>query len=652
MFFRRPDRSHSSAVHPKTMANLGSPPGAGTSCLRAHSSPSGRARPAASIVAVAALLLLSACGDIGEPRSAAGPAGAPTAEEAEEFVARAEEQLERLAVEAERAAWVQSNFITLDTELIASAAYEKLLAATADLAGESARFDGLDLPYELARKLLLLKVSLPLAAPPDPAKQKELAELATGLEAMYGKGKYCPAGPDGECLDLNRLERIIAESRNPDELLDAWRGWRTISPPMKPMYARFVELGNEGARRLGFADLGALWRSGYDMHPDEFAAESDRLWEQVRPLYEALHCHVRAALTEFYGARVVPADGAIPAHLLGNMWAQNWSYIYDLVAPAAGDSGYDLTDLLKRDELDALGMVRYGEQFFTSLGFKPLPATFWERSLFTKPADREVVCHASAWDVDADEDLRIKMCIEVDAEDFSVIHHELGHNFYQRAYRDQSYLHREGAHDGFHEGVGDAVALSITPEYLVKLGLLDKAPGPEGDLGFLLRKSMDKVAYLPFGLIVDQWRWKVFAGDVTPETYNDAWWELRETYQGIGSPIPRKAGDFDPGAKYHIPANTPYSRYFLAAILQFQFQRALCDAAGYEGPLHRCSVYANDEAGRRMREMLAMGRSQPWPEALEALTGSRQMDAAAILDYFAPLKEWLDEQNAGRSCGW
>jgi peptidyl-dipeptidase A len=576
----------------------------------------------------------------------------PTAEEAVRFVADAEKRLEDLAIQSERAAWVQSNFITYDTERLASAAYEKLLAATAELAAEAARFDPRILPEDLSRKLLLLKISLPLAAPPDPPKQKELAEIATSMESMYGSGQYCPQGTAGDCLDLTALERIMAQSRDPDELLDTWRGWRTISPPIRPKYERFVELANEGARELGFADLGAMWRSGYDMPADHFAAEMNRLWEQVRPLYEALHCHVRAALTEFYGARLVPEGQPIPAHLLGNMWAQSWANIYDLVAPPGTDPGFDLTDLLRRKQIDELEMVRYGERFFTSLGFEPLPDTFWERSLFTKPADRDVVCHASAWDIDMDQDLRIKMCIEVEAEDFGVIHHELGHNFYQRAYADQPHLYRDGAHDGFHEGVGDAVALSITPEYLVKVGLLDRLPGDGGDLAYLMRMALDKVAYLPFGLIVDQWRWNVFSGEISPEAYNGAWWELRTTYQGVAPPTRRGSDAFDPGAKYHIPANTPYSRYFLAAIIQFQFQRALCDAAGYEGPLHRCSVYANEEAGRRLRETLAMGRSRPWPDALEALTGSREMDAQAILDYFAPLKEWLDQQNAERSCGW
>jgi peptidyl-dipeptidase A len=417
---------------------------------------------------------------------------------------------------------------------------------------------------------------------------------------------------------------------------------------MRPRYERFVTLANQGARELGFADMGALWRSNYDLPPDAFAADLQRLWTQVEPLYQSLHAYVRRRLSQAYGPKLVPPDGPLPAHLLGNMWAQSWVNVYPLVAPPAGDPGYDLTALLEGKKVDERELVRYGERFFTSLGMAPLPATFWERSLFVKPRDRDVVCHASAWDVDNEEDLRIKMCIDVGAEDFVVVHHELGHNFYQRAYRTQPFLFRSGANDGFHEAIGDAIALSVTPEYLVKVGLLDRAPGASGDLGLLLKRALDKVAFLPFGLLIDEWRWKVFSGAVSPADYNRAWWELRRERQNVAPPVPRSEADFDPGAKYHVPANVPYARYFMADLLQFQFHRALCRAAGQTGPLHRCSIYGSQAAGERLAKMLQMGKSKPWPEALQAITGETRMDGGALLEYFAPLQKWLDEQNRGR----
>jgi peptidyl-dipeptidase A len=563
----------------------------------------------------------------------------------------AEKRLGDAEEHAEKVEWVYQTYIMDDTAELSALAREKLTAARVELAAEAFRYidvEGLDPVTK--RKLNMIRSGIVVPAPSDPAKIAEQAKIGAQLEGMYGSGEYCRE--NGECLDLEDLEEVMDHSRDPDALLEAWEGWRTVSPAMKPLYQRQVELANEGARELGFDDLGTMWRSDYDLPPEDFPGELDRLWEQVSPLYDALHCHVRARLNEQYGDEVVPPGGLIPAHLLGNMWAQTWSNIYELVGPEDSSVGYDLTAILNDEGFEPVSMVKTGEAFFTSLGFEPLPDTFWARSQFTKPRDRDVVCHASAWDVDAREDLRIKMCIDINGEDFRTIHHELGHNFYQRAYNQESYLHRKGANDGFHEAVGDTLSLSITPAYLKQIGLLENEPDASGDIGLLLIRALDKVAFLPFGLLVDQWRWKVFAGEVTPEQYNEAWWELRAQYQGVGAPSQRPADAFDPGAKYHVPGNTPYTRYFLAHILQFQFLQSLCDISGHEGPVHRCSFYGSKPAGERLNAMLEMGRTQPWPDALEALTGTRQMDGTAVLDYFAPLKEWLDEQNAGRQCGW
>ena len=599
------------------------------------------------VLGVLALVPLSAPGADQEP-SAKKP---PTLQEAEAFIKNAEAKLLELNVLSSRADWVKSTYITDDTEILAAHADERSIAAQVELAKQATRFDHLQLPADLARKMMLLKVSLVLATPADPKASAELTAITSRLEGTYGKGKWCPPGKD-KCLDVEDLGRLMATSHDPGELRDAWVGWHLIARPMRQDFARYVELSNQGARELGFPDTGALWRSKYDMPPDEFAKELDRLWEQVRPLYLQLHAYARWKLREKYGDQVVPANGPIPADLLGNMWAQTWENTYPLLAPPNADPGFDLTQILKSRNTDALGMVRYGEHFFTSLGFRPLPQTFWERSMFVKPRDRDVVCHASAWDVDFEQDLRVKMCIDITAEYFSTIHHELGHNFYQRAYAHQPYLFRDSANDGFHEAIGDTIALSITPQYLVKLGLLDKAPDPSKDIGLLLQRALEKIAFLPFGLLIDQWRWKVFSGEITPQQYNQAWWDLRLKYQGVAPPAPRSEEDFDPGAKYHVPANVPYTRYFLADILQFQFHRALAKTAGCAEPLNRCSIYDNPEAGAHLAKMLEMGESRPWPDALEAMTGQRQMDATAIRDYFAPLEKWLEEQNQGKPVGW
>jgi peptidyl-dipeptidase A len=579
----------------------------------------------------------------------------PTLAEAQEFIAHAETRLNELTVRASRASWVQSNFITDDTETMSAAANEALIGATTELAKQATRFDHLQMPPELARKMLLLKLAaaVPAPAPSDPKELTELTRIGTSLEADYGKGKYCPTTGKyaGKCLDIGQIERIMASSTDPEEVKELWVGWHTISPPMRDRYARWVELGNKGAREMGFPDLGSMWRAGYDMTPEQFNQDVERLYQQVKPFYESLHAYVRTKLVQKYGPTAVDANGMIRADLLGNPWAQEWGNIFPLIAPPAQKQPYDVTELLKAKNTDAIGMVKYGEGFFTSLGFAPLPKTFWERSLFTKPSDREVVCHASAWDIDNFHDVRLKMCIQITGEDFVTVHHELGHNFYQRAYENQPLLFKGGANDGFHEAIGDTIALSITPEYLKQVGLLATVPQTD-DTGYLLREALEKVAFLPFSLLIDQWRWRVFSGEVKPADYNAAWWQMREKYQGIFPPVPRSEADFDPGAKYHVPANVPYTRYFLARILQFQFYRAMCREAGFTGPLHRCSFYGNKAAGAKLNTMLEMGQSKPWPDALYALTGERQMDAGAMMEYFAPLKQWLDEQNKEQKVGW
>lgn len=574
----------------------------------------------------------------------------PTAEDARKFINDVEQKLNILGVDAARADWIKSTYITDDTEAIAAKLDERAIAATVEAAKQSTQFDGLALDPVTARKIKLLKLSLTLATPADPKESAELTRIAAGMEGTYGKGKYCPSGPES-CKDLDQLSKVLAESRDRRQLLDAWTGWHAIARPMRQDFVRYVELSNKGARELGFKDTGAMWRSKYDMPPDAFARELDRLWAQVRPLYLSLHAYVRARLREKYGD-LVPASGPIPADLLGNMWAQDWDNIYPLVAPPNGDPGYDLTALLKQHHTDWKQMVKYGENFFVSLGFDPLPQTFWERSLFLKPRDRDVVCHASAWDVDNVDDLRLKVCIDITGEDFLTIHHELGHNFYQRAYDKQPPLFRDSANDGFHEAIGDTIALSVTPEYLVKIGLLDQAPDTSKDIGLLMHRALDKIAFLPFGLVIDQWRWKVFSGEIPPDKYNQTWWQLREQYEGIAPPVGRSEADFDPGAKYHVAANVPYMRYFLADILQFQFHRALARVAGCTGPLNRCSIFDNKAAGSRLNAMLEMGESRPWQEALEKIAGTREMDATAIRDYFAPLQKWLDQQNRGKPVGW
>jgi peptidyl-dipeptidase A len=583
------------------------------------------------------------------------PTGPATAAEADAFVARAERELSQYAVINNRAQWVNATYITEDTDALA--AYFGTIGTEMQvrLATEAARYSNVaGLSPDTRRKLSILRNGLILAAPTTDGAAAELNRISTDLGSQYGRGRGTMAG---ETLTGNEIEARMGTVRNPAQLQEMWTSWNNnVGAPMRRDYVRLVEIANQGARDLGFRDTGAMWRSVYDMPPDEFAALTDRLWNQVRPLYEELHCFTRAGLNRAYGDQVQPATGPIRSDLLGNLWAQEWGNIYDVVAPRTGNARptYDLTQLLERNNYTPERIVRTGEAFFSSLGFAPLPETFWRRSMITQPRDREVVCHASAWDVDNVEDLRIKMCTRVNADDFVTVHHELGHNYYQRAYNQLPFLYQNSANDGFHEAVGDTIALSVTPDYLVQIGLLNRnqLPTAEQDRDLLLRQALDKIAFLPFGLLIDRWRWGVFSGEIPPDQYQAAWDRLRLQYQGVRPPVARTEAAFDPGGKYHVPASVPYTRYFLARILQFQFYQAACRQAGWTGPLHRCSFYGNREVGRRLNAMLAMGASRPWPDALEAFTGSREMSGDAMIEYFRPLQSWLREQNQGRRCGW
>ncbi len=584
----------------------------------------------------------------------AAPAYAQTAADADAFVAKAEKELGEFSIYNARVQWINNTYINEDSDAVAAKVGADGTEMSVRYASEAAKYQALPgLSADTKRKLDILRGGIVLPAPATKEAAAELNTIATRLNSTYGKGK---GTLNGQPINGSDIEAAMGTNRNPTELSEMWASWHdNVGSPMRDDYAKLVEIANQGAKDLGYADVGAMWRSQYDMPADDFAKLTDKLWTQVKPLYDQLHCYTRTKLNEKYGDAVQPKTGPIRADLLGNMWAQEWGGIYDIVAPpGAGEIGYDIGELLKTQNKSELDMVKIGEGFFSSLGFAPLPKTFYERSQITKPRDREVVCHASAWNLDNVDDLRIKMCTKVNADDFVTIHHELGHNYYQRAYNKQPYLYLNGANDGFHEAIGDAVALSITPDYLVQIGLLDasKVPGTDKDTGLLLRQAMDKVAFLPFGLLVDKWRWDVFAGKTPTANYNKAWTDLRLQYQGIIPPVPRSESNFDPGAKYHIPGNTPYTRYFLARLLQFQFYKAACDIAKWKGPLHRCSFYGNKEVGKRLDAMLAMGASKPWPDALQAFTGKREIDGTAMIAYFKPLMTWLQGQNKGKSCGW
>ena len=574
-----------------------------------------------------------------------------TAAEAEAFVAGAEASLLDLRTAYRRAAWVDEQLATEDTAAIAAAARRRLRDGTARLAHAAVRFDGAEPSASLRRKLLLLRTSLAAVGPSAPEPRQELWGVLEGMERAYDRSTACPVA-GGACLDRPALERLFAESRETDERLDAWLGWHRAAAPGRSAYRRFVELANAGARELGYADTGALWRTAHDLPPGAPGAALDRIWNELRPLYESLHCLVRARLGETYGTAVAPPDEAIPAHLLGSPWGGRWEALYDLVRSPERELRDELTRRLERRRIDAAAMARLGERFFHSLGFGPLPATFRARSRLVGAADAGIVCRPGAWHIDAGSDVRLRMCIEGSADDLVTVHEMLGRTHYHWAYRFQDPLFRtDPAAGGFEAGVAGAIGLSMTPEYFVRAGVLERVPAVD-EVGLLLRRALETLAYVPFGLAVDRWRSEVFSGQVGVEAYNRTWWELRRSYQGVGPAAPRGDAAFDPGAAAPVAGNRPSTPGVIGRILQFQLHRALCEAAGDTRALHECSVFGSRRAGARLLAMMEPGAGRPWPEALESLTGTRALDAGAMLDYFAPLAAWLDAQNAGRTCGW
>ena len=649
--------------------------------------PTTRRHALLALAIAASVLSLDACKRTPSPEQAAAPVvskPAPANETADQFIARINEEFRNTYAELSAAQWISSTYINDDSEMLAAKANERWLTQLNGWIEQARKYEGQPMSPQTARSIMLLKLMTAMPAPRDPTKLAELTRIATRMEGMYGAGQYCTGeGGAKTCRQLGELEDVLRSNRDYDAQLDAWRGWHTIAQPMRKDYVRFVDLVNEGARDMGFADAGEVWRSGYDMAPAQIAAETDRLWGQVKPLYEQLHCYARTKLDAKYGKDKGEVAGhMLPAHLMGNMWQQDWGNLWDILQPYQNAGSLDITAALQQQyqqdyttelgkhpaapgpdelveieraaQLDvARQMAERAQDFYMSLGMQKLPQSYWDKSQFIKPRDRDVVCHASAWDMNMAGDVRTKMCMKPTEEDFTTIYHELGHVYYYLAYNKLPPIFQSGAHDGFHEAIGDTIVLSMTPQYLQSIGMVgDQQQTKEALINAQMRMALAKVAFLPFGLMIDRGRWGVFDGSIKPADYNTAWWKLKAQYQGVAPVQARGEEFFDPGAKYHVPGNTPYTRYFLADILQFQFYKSLCDASGYKGPLYECSFYGNKAAGQKYLAMLSKGASQPWQQTMKELTGGDRMDASAVLEYFAPLQAWLKQQNEGQTCGW
>lgn len=551
--------------------------------------------------------------------------------------------------------WNYETNITDATQQAMSEADVAFAAFQQDAAANSSKFNQcLVNEYGLSRQLARTStVGIKL----NPTLTKQLSDIIGNMETVYSTGTVCSLNEinmQQNCStrwDFGALATILATSRDYNLLQYVWQQWRNVvGRPVSQMYQNYVNLGNQGAQNDNFTDVGDFWRSWYE--DADFQKDLDSLWQQVLPLYEQLHAYVRNKLMAQYPNRF--QSSAVPAHLFGNMWSQSWTNLYDFTAPYPNSPTVDVTKAMVQQNYTALKMFHTADKFFQSLGLIPMPEAFWKRSMITKPTNRSVICHPSAWDFYNRHDYGIKMCTSVTMDDLVVIHHEMGHIQYYMQYSVQPVPFRDGANPGFHEAIGDTMALSVaTLKHLNAIGLL---PGytnsMEQDMNFLYRQALDKVAFLPWSYIVDQWRWAVFNGTLTNNTWNAGWWSLRTKYQGVVPPVARSNTDFDPGAKYHIPNNMPYVRYFVAYILEFQFYQELCNAAGHTGPLHQCDFYQSKSAGTLLSNMLRIGAARPWKEALQIVTGQSSMNASAILTYFQPLMTWLQQQNQGQCFGW
>ncbi|XP_065156187.1 angiotensin-converting enzyme-like [Atheta coriaria] len=492
----------------------------------------------------------------------------------------------------------------------------------------------------------------PAALPPDQLDRYN--RLINDMLSVYNQASICALNEPFRCgLRLQPdLSHIMANSRNWEELQHVWTEWRRqTGHHVKESYEQLVHLSNEAARLNNFSDTAEYWN--FPFESPSLNLDLEDAWEEIKPLYELLHAYVRRRLRDFYGPEKINRQAPLPAHILGNMWAQSWTNIFEISQPYPGRNYLDVGPEMIRQGYAPVDIFRLAEDFFVSMNMTPLPNDFWASSILEEPQDRVAVCQPSAWDFCNSRDFRIKMCTKITMKDLITAHHEMAHIHYFINYRNQPKVFRDGANPGFHEAIGEAIGLSVgTPRHLQVLGLLQNSVDDGAvDINYLYQMALDKIAFLPFAYAMDKWRYSIFKGEINKDQYNCEWWRIREEYTGIKPPVLRSEMDFDPGAKYHVPANIPYLRYFVSTILQFQIYRSLCQAAGQydpadlSRPLHKCDIYRSRDAGRILSNLMEKGSSLPWADTLYQATGETRISGAALREYFRPLEDWLRNEN-------
>lgn len=473
---------------------------------------------------------------------------------------------------------------------------------------------------------------------PDVVRRRIAAETQQ-TETLYGYTFMV----DGKAVTPNQIDSTLRSSKDIADRRAYWEASKAVGPTLKPGIMNLRDLRNQTVQALGYPDFFTYQVSDYSMTTDEMLQMTDNLLRQIRPLYRELHTWARYELAKRYA---VPVPEQLPAHWLSNRWGQNWS---DLVSPSDGPSP---DDAFKGKTAE--WVVRSSEDFYKSLGFSALPTSFYEKSsLYPLPADASYKknTHASAWHLDLENDLRSLMSVEPNAYWWETSHHELGHIYYYVSYTrpEIPLVLRSGANRAYHEAIGSLIGLASTQRpFLVGRGLVTASAGGDGRTQ-LLREALNYIVFMPWSAgVMTRFEHELYARNLPADQWNARWWELARRYQGIVPPTARGEQFADGLTKTHINDDPgQYYDYALSFALLFQMHNHIAKNILNQDP-RNTNYYGNTGVGDFLRTLMAPGASRPWRDVLRETTG-QELNANAMMEYFAPLYGWLQEQNRGRT---
>ena len=569
-----------------------------------------------------------------------------TGQEADKFITAYTDQFVKLYYQSAQAEW-RSN-----THIVEGDSSNRIATQQANEA--LASFTGSKENIEKAREFLSKKDQLSeiqvkqlerilYAAANNPQTVPELVEKrikaeAEQVEKLYGFN-FSLRGKD---ISPNDMDEILRTSSDPDERLAVWTASKEVGKDLKSGLADLKELRNKTVQALGYDDYFAYQVSDYGMSTAEMMALNQRLVSELLPLYRELHTYARYELAKRYGVKEVP--DMLPAHWLPNRWGQDWNAMVNV-------EGVDLDGALSDKPREWL--MEQGERFYKSLGFGPLPASYWEKSsLYPLPEDAgyKKNNHASAWHMDLQEDVRCLMSIVPNRDMYETVHHELGHIYYFMAYTNPNVppLLREGANRAYHEGIGSLMGLAAMQKpFLAGLELIPESAGSD-DMQSLLKEALNYVVFIPWSAgVMTEFEHDLYATDLSADQYTARWWDLKKKYQGIVAPNERGPEYCDPASKTHINNDAAqYYDYALSFVLLFQLHDHIAGKILHQDP-RATNYYGSKEVGTFLQGILEKGASGDWRKMLKEKTGE-DLSARAMLSYFEPLMGYLKEQNKGR----